>query len=189
MDLEEKLINTIEEKTSSVAEFRTHLGASVIGKKCERAIWFHFRWIDKVKIKGRFNRIFNRGHREESHVIENLKKAGCLVKDFDSNGKQFKILDCQGHFGGSLDGLITIPDFDIESVLEIKTMKEKYFNQAVKHGFQKSHPQYFDQMCVYGYKFDLSFGVFYAVNKNDDRIHIEIIDLDFERGKKANRKS
>ena len=45
--------------------FRSHLGASVIGNKCKRAIWFNFRWVKKPEFSGRQLRLFNRGHKEE----------------------------------------------------------------------------------------------------------------------------
>ena len=27
--------------------FRSHLGASLIGKECERALWYDFRWVTR----------------------------------------------------------------------------------------------------------------------------------------------
>lgn len=33
--------------------FRAHLGASLIGKACERALWFDFRWVTRARHAGR----------------------------------------------------------------------------------------------------------------------------------------
>ncbi len=38
--------------------FRSHLGASLIGKECERAIWFDFRWVTRARHPGRLLRLF-----------------------------------------------------------------------------------------------------------------------------------
>ena len=36
--------------------FREHLGASLIGKPCGRALWFDFRWITPSRFSGRMLR-------------------------------------------------------------------------------------------------------------------------------------
>ncbi len=33
--------------------FREHLGASLIGKPCSRALWFDFRWVTASRFSGR----------------------------------------------------------------------------------------------------------------------------------------
>ena len=42
--------------------FRTHLGASLIGKACERALWYDFRWTTKAKFPGRVLRLLSLIH-------------------------------------------------------------------------------------------------------------------------------
>ena len=41
--------------------FRAHLGASIIGKECERALWYDFRWVTQAKLPGRLLRLFETG--------------------------------------------------------------------------------------------------------------------------------
>ena len=36
--------------------FRDHLGASIIGKSCARALWYDFRWITPARHSGRLLR-------------------------------------------------------------------------------------------------------------------------------------
>ena len=45
--------------------FREHLGASVIGRECDRALWYEFRWITRAAQGGRMLRLFETGRLEE----------------------------------------------------------------------------------------------------------------------------
>ena len=44
--------------------FREHLGASLIGKSCERALWYDFHWATRSRHEGRILRLFETGQRE-----------------------------------------------------------------------------------------------------------------------------
>lgn len=55
---------------------RNHLGASLIGRKCRRELWYSFRWATDTKHKGRMLRLFNRGHREEDRFVDWLRQVG-----------------------------------------------------------------------------------------------------------------
>ena len=84
--------------------FRTHLGASLIGKECERALWYDFRWATKAKFPGRVLRLFETGNREEDRLVGNLRRTGATVLELDpETGRQFRVQAHGGHFGGSLD--------------------------------------------------------------------------------------
>ena len=61
---------------------RTHLGASSIGNRCVRAVWYGFRWAYDVDHIGRMRRLFNRGHEEEDRIIRWLRAAGYEVRDY-----------------------------------------------------------------------------------------------------------
>jgi hypothetical protein len=45
--------------------FRLHLGASLIGKPCERSLWYDFRWTTVAQHPGRLLRLFETGQLEE----------------------------------------------------------------------------------------------------------------------------
>ena len=91
--------------------FRSHLGASLIGAECERQTWYSFRWVRLNKFNGKMLRLFNRGHLEEGRLIALLLMIGVEVYQQDENENQFRVTDCNGHFGGSSDGIgIGIPD-------------------------------------------------------------------------------
>ena len=89
--------------------FRKHLGASILGEPCERKNWFSFRWVKREDTSGKTYRLFEHGKLEEQRVIDNLSAIGLDVQAFDvATGKQFNFLAFGGHFGGSLDGKVTI---------------------------------------------------------------------------------
>lgn len=164
------------------ALFRSHLGASLIGGECSRALWNNFHWVTEVKHQGRILRLFNRGHMEEPRVIAVLMLAGCVVWQYDANGKQFRINGYRGHFGGSLDGVVQgVPDMpEIPMLCEIKTHSTKSFCLLTQKGVREYKFQHYVQMMLYMGSYGLTHGLYVAVNKNDDDIYTEILEFDQE---------
>lgn len=161
--------------------FRKHMGASVIGRECPRAIWYSFRWAYLKQHISRMRRLFNRGHLEEGRFIALLLMIGVEVYQHDENGKQFRISDAGGHFGGSGDGVAYgIPDLDpgTPALLEFKTSAEKAFVKVKANGVQVEKPEHFAQMQVYMTKMGLSVALYMIINKNTDEIHAELIRLE-----------
>lgn len=161
--------------------YRSHLGASGIGKNCARAIWYGFRWFTKPKFDGRILRLFNRGHLEEARFIALLLSIGVQVFQQDADGKQFRISDAGGHFGGSGDGVgVGIPDLpaNMPCLLEFKTHADKSFVKLVKEGVYTSKFEHYVQMQTYLRKMNLTVALYGAVNKNNDDLYLEIVTLD-----------
>jgi hypothetical protein len=161
--------------------FRSHLGASILGGKCGRAIWYSFHWFTKPKFPGRVLRLFNRGHLEEARLIAALLTINCRVYQQDGEGRQYRISDVAGHLGGSGDGVaIGIPDLPVgaPALTEWKTHNDASFKALVKTGVREAKFEHFVQMQTYMRKMGLMYGLYGAVNKNDDSIHLEIITLD-----------
>lgn len=131
-------------------------------------------------------RLFNRGHREEERFVGWLREIGFEVFDVDpSSGDQWRVKAVKGHFGGSLDGRGTFPYPELKGLsclLEFKTHNEKSFVKLVKDGVQKSKPRHYKQMCTYGRAYNYRFGLYFAICKNDDEIHTEIVELDWSLG-------
>jgi hypothetical protein len=63
--------------------FRQHLGASLIGGPCDRALWYAFRWITRAAQGGRMLRLFETGRLEEERLVRNLRRIGITVFDVD----------------------------------------------------------------------------------------------------------
>lgn len=172
---------------------RSHLGASIIGHVCNRALWYGFRWVQEAgQNSGRQERLFNRGHETEPRWYEWLRGIGCDVQDIDpATGKQWRITDYGGHFGGSCDGKVTLPArYQIagQLLLEIKTHNDKSFNGVVKEGVKKAKPMHFAQMSVYGFKMGLKYALYCPINKNNDDIKPEIVELDWNLGKELSER-
>lgn len=174
--------------------FRSHLGASVIGNECPRAIWYGFRWFTKPHFGGRIMRLFNRGHLEEGRFIALLLTAGIQIYQQDENGNQFRISDVGGHFGGSGDGVaIGVPGVqaDLPVLLEFKTHNDKSFQKLKKEGVRVAKFEHYVQMTIYMQKMGLAVALYMAVNKNDDEIWAEFVsassplaDQMIDRGRK-----
>ena len=193
--------------------FRSHMGASLLGQECGRAIWYSFRWATKGDHSGRILRLFNRGHLEEGRFIAALLTIGCQVIQQDANGKQFRISFGDGHGGGSGDGVIIgCPDLqaDTAALAEFKTHGDSSFielagplkewrlhvedpikNPFLGKGVREAKFEHYVQMQLYMRKMGLAIAIYIACNKNTDDLYAEIVTLDtiiadqfFERGEK-----
>ncbi len=172
--------------------YRSHLGASVIGAECLRAVWYGYRWAhkrlargrkgeDKTAANARMLRLWNRGHLEEARFIALLLSIGVQVYQQDAQGKQFRLVDFGGHFSGSGDGFVVgIPDlpWGVPALLECKTHGSKSFAKLVEEGVRWAKPQHYVQMQIYMGKFGLQYAFYFAVNKDDDTLHAEIVMYD-----------
>ena len=157
---------------------RYHLGASIIGRSCAREVWYKFWWVHAVRHTGRLLRLFNRGHREEAHAVENLRKLGAIVEDVDENGKQVKFSRLWGLFGGERDGAISnLEEFGFvgKGLLEFKTHGEKSFKNLQNKGLLSAKPEHFIQMQLYMHWSGFEWGLYYAVNKNTDELYIAYV--------------
>jgi hypothetical protein len=170
---------------------RRHLGASLIGRECSRFLWYTFRWVQHFHFDGRRQRLFQRGHREEPQMIAMLEGIGATVswfddeKEPDENGEypQHRISGCEGHFGGSMDAKLWLPEhygIPFMFINEYKTQGTgPKFASLKKNGVRIEKPDHFTQMSVYGWKEQQKYGVYMAVNKNDDDLHVEVVELDW----------
>lgn len=166
--------------------FRSHLGASLIGKPCERALFYDFRWVTRAKHEGRLLRLFETGQLEEARLVLNLRRVGATVLEVDPDtGRQFRVQAHGGHFGGSLDGvainLLEAPK--TWHVLEFKTHSNKSFNELVAKTVRESKPQHFAQMQIYMHLMGMTRAMYMAVNKDNDDLYIERVEVDTKYAK------
>lgn len=160
-------------------EHRAHLGASLIGHACERRLWLTFRWAGKEKFDGRMLRLFSTGQREEARVVDELRGIGCEVHADDGQA-QFRVSDCNGHFGGSMDGVVLgLPEAPATwHVLEVKTHSAKSFKDLCAKGVQSAKPLHYAQMQTYMHLAELDRALYYAVNKDTDDTYLERVPYD-----------
>lgn len=174
---------------------RNHLGASEVGEECWRKLWYGFRWTKKEAFDGRMLRLFNVGHMAEPRFVSYLRGIGFEVKEFDENGKQFRISGSNGHYGGSLDGMCKPPakyqiEGDLILLLEMKTNNTgSGYEKVSKLDLSKSKPRHWAQCCQYGVEKQIKYGLYIIENKNDSDITIKIIELDWNYGLQLKNKA
>ncbi len=162
--------------------YRDHLGASLIGRPCERALWYSHRWATRARHTGRLLRLFQTGHMEEARFVSDLRAAGVTVLEVnEATGKQFSVRDEEtGHFGGSFDGVgVGFPEAPKTwHLCEFKTHSEKSFKKLQSEGVEKSKPDHMAQMQVYMHLGGLTRAFYMAKNKNTDELYQERIEYD-----------
>jgi PD-(D/E)XK nuclease superfamily len=167
--------------------WREHLGASVIGRECDRALWYEFRWVTRAAQSGRMLRLFETGRLEEERLIRNLRRIGVTVLDVDPDtGRQWHVQAHGRHFGGSLDGVgLSIPEAPKTwHVLEFKTHNAKSFAELKQHGVRKAKPEHWCQMQVYMHLTGLTRALYLAVCKDTDALHAERVRDDHEEAER-----
>lgn len=177
-------------------DFRWHLGASVIGHECDRKLWLGFHWVTPDNRDGRMSRLHERGKEEEAKFAKYLRGIGFTLWDKDpSTGKQFIVSYHNGHFGGSSDGVISCPpSWNIPGIFlpEFKTSAtgSKFSNlNKDNRGIEQNQEQHFVQQSIYGYGYGIRYGLYAAVNKNDDDIYYEFNKLSVPKAEAAIRRA
>jgi hypothetical protein len=167
-----ELIEAAVEDDEAAQPLRTHLGGSQIGRPCNRELWYTFRWArPKGTFEGRMLRLFARGKREEDVFIRLLQRIGVVVDQ-----QQLHISDVEGHFGGSLDAILShIPNYqyDMTAVLECKTANERNFNLIRSGPISQTKPEHYAQLQSYMHGTGQWLSLYMVVNKNTDELHYE----------------
>lgn len=167
---------------------RKHLGPSLIGKECLRAI--QLGWKRPKPPSPRLQRIAWRGNTWEPYAKSLMEKAGFVFADGRGGFSQLG-----GAFAGSDDGNI-IKGPKIEGVAypclwEHKALGQKSFAQIERHGLAKGKPEYADQVSLYQayHSLDENPAIFTISNVNDgDLLHL-LIPFDAARAQAASDKA
>jgi hypothetical protein len=159
---------------------RPHLGASLIGRPCERQLWYTFHWATAKKFDGRMLRLFKYGQDFEPRIVAELKAIGVDVHEVSPDGKQWRVSDLGGHFAGSLDGAaIGFPEAPKAwHVLEFKTTNAKGYADLVKNGVQKAKPEHYAQMTTYCGYTGIDRAFYIAENKDTSELYSERVEFD-----------
>lgn len=123
-------------------------------------------------------RLFDRGKREEHVIYRWLRGIGAVI-----HTTQTKYSWHENHFGGSSDGIIELPEERYgklgKLLLEIKTKGTgSGFTSLILDGVRRSAPMHWHQMNVYGIGEGVNKALYIVVNKNDDSINTELVQLD-----------
>jgi len=180
MKLAIKLLDTIDKSGQRNESPRGYLGASSLGGPCSRELWYGFRWAAHPSFPSRVLRLFDRGNREEEVFEDLLAKAGIQYWPHDPATKeQYLVPFANKHIGGHTDGQGKgLPDLEPEDLFlgEFKTHNDKSFKGMKNHGLQKSKPVHYTQMQLYMNQLEIEWGLYGAVNKNDDDLYFELIE-------------
>ena len=168
---------------------RPHLGASVIGKPCKRAIWYSYHWCMQpgTQTDGRMLRLFQTGHREEARILQELRDNGINVISHTPDGKQINLQDphCP-HFSGSVDGVgYGFEDDEGNPInepvlIEIKTMATAGFKRLQAKGVKEEKPEHYAQMQMYMHwtqntSAPIRIAKYLCTCKETDEMHEEIV--------------
>lgn len=161
---------------------RPHLGASLLGNECARALWYTFRWATRRRFDGRMLRLFLTGTLEERRFIHELRQIeGVELHDRDpGTGEQFRFSAVGGHVGGSMDACaVGLPEAPKSwHVVEFKTHKDKSFADLCKKGVAAAKPLHHAQMqCYMGWS-GMERALYLACNKNTDDLYGERVRFD-----------
>ena len=159
------LLNEVLEEGLVEQKFRTYIGMSSLMGPCPRKIWYDFRWSYLKEIPKRVQRIFNRGHYEESVIINDFINAGIEIVS-----QQSEMVDSTGHIKGHDDGiLLNVPGAEkTPHLFEGKTMKHSRYVKYMREGLQRSDPVYWGQIHTYMGELGLTRCVYGVVNKDTD---------------------
>lgn len=180
----QSLIDAYHESQQEGARY--HYGLSMAGDKCERKLWYLFRWAIQQKFPGRILRLFRRGQMEEDTIVQDLKAIGIEVVS-----QQMKVSYSYG-VSGSIDGVAVsgVPEApNTPHLVEFKTHSKKSFDVLVAKGVQEAQPKHYSQMQTYMHGIGLDRALYFAVCKDDDRIHTERIKYDKQFAEKMIERS
>lgn len=123
----------------------SRIGASIVGNPCQAYLAMQIRGFPDVQTKPRFKRIFRDGHRIETAVVNDLRKAGYIVHEKDPmTGKQYMWQTYYGYVVFFADGIIE--DRDGLILLEVKSMNGDLWDRFKNRGLAVSHPKYLAQV-------------------------------------------
>jgi hypothetical protein len=179
-------------EAADVEGYRTHLGASVIGRECLRYLYYHFHWMHRETYSGRELRLFNAGHDLEPRVRYWLRQIGFQFLDgCDENNPQLLFRAVNGHFGGSVDGVFIAPDWGITEpcLLECKTSGTGAGFNNLDKGLLETKPEHYVQDCTYGKGLNLTQCLYVAENKNDSDWKFILVKLNEQIANEALRKA
>jgi CRISPR/Cas system-associated exonuclease Cas4 (RecB family) len=157
------------------------IGCSTLGDKCDRKIWYNFRWAGKPKeFDERMLRLLETGQREEERIIAELKQHPDYEIVDKIDDKQIRVGHFGGHVSGYLDGMIKGLKEAPKTwhLLEIKTSNDKRFKELQKRGVKAARFEHFAQMQMYMGLEKVTRALYLCVNKNDDCLYAERVEFD-----------
>lgn len=136
-------------------ERRAYVGASVIGKACERALQFDLAGTPREKsFKTETLRKFAFGHSIEEVSRQHFWQAGFdLAQKSQKTGALFRFTQLDDRFAGTPDGVFVggpdVPGVGYPCLWETKSTGAKTYREIEKQGLKKARPTYYAQCQIY----------------------------------------
>lgn len=125
MDISALIIKKIAETRPD--EPRQYIGASSIGKKCNRAIWYGFKGTESSSLSPNIRIAFDIGKRLESLLLHYMEDAGLIIIHANDRNKYLWFKDSSlDVFQGHADALLHHDEIGT-CILEIKTARSSSF--------------------------------------------------------------
>ena len=157
---------------------RKYIGASSIGRQCNREIWYNFNGYEGDAPPAQIKKTFDVGTKLESLLLDYLELAGFNIVRPTVENKHLHVKDTDVDiFQGHMDGLILLKG-EGPSVLEIKTARNSSFERFKNHGLKIWSEAYYAQLQSYMGMSGYEKGVLLAMNKDTSDLHHEWVYLD-----------
>jgi len=154
-------------------ERRNYIGASSIGRSCNRAIWYEFRGAQRPEIPPSLQRIFDTGKQLEGMILNYIELAGLSITRAVAKNNFLYLEDTElPIFQGHCDAILHISELE-SAIVEIKTANNSSFNQFVKHGLIKWSESYYSQIQAYMGMSSYHKAVILVINKDNAELHHE----------------
>jgi len=170
MDLSAIITKTIAE--SPLDAKRHYIGASSIGNKCDRAIWYGFKGAESSKPSPSLKTTFDIGKRLEGMLLDYMEQAGLhIVRDKPLRDASFPLF--QGHCDA-----ILLSKAEPIAIVDIKTANTASFSSFKSKGLIAWRESYYAQLQAYMGMAGYSRGVLLAIDKNTSELHHEWVTYD-----------
>lgn len=174
MDLVKIINEVIQNKAPD--EARRYIGASSIGRACNREIWYSFNGVIGTSFDPDLKRTFEVGKRLETMLLDYIDMTDIVIERPNKVNKYLFVQDAEAPiFQGHMDAIIYT---DTACVLEIKTAKSSSFQKFVNHGLKQWSPSYYAQMQAYMGMGGYLDAVILVMNKDNSDLHHEWISFD-----------
>lgn len=152
-------------ENSSKEKRRNYIGASSIGDKCSRKIWYNYNGYDKEPSNWIGLLAAEDGHATEDLISKRLRLIPSVeLYTHDENGCQFgfDLGFFKGHYDGVIRGILEAPK--TWHIYEVKTKEEKFINKleklineyGEKKALEKWNYTYYCQAVLYMYMENLT---------------------------------
>lgn len=176
MDISAIITKTIAE--SPPDEKRRYIGASSIGNKCDRAIWYGYMGAESTQPPPSLKTTFDIGKRLEGMLLDYMELAGLNVVRGTPENNNLLLKDKEVPlFQGHCDAILITKD-NGSAIVEIKTANTASFSKFKTHGLIAWRESYYAQLQAYLGMKGYSQGVLLAIDKNTSELHHEWVTYD-----------